>query len=37
VRRVAQKHLHPEASCVAASGPLKKRDLERAFAQAVSA
>ncbi len=36
VRRVAQKHLHPEASFVAASGPLKKRDLERALAQAVS-
>jgi zinc protease len=37
VRRVAQKHLHPEASCVAASGPLKPRDLERALAQAASA
>lgn len=36
VRRVAQQHLHPEASCVAASGPLKPRDLQRALEQAAA-
>jgi zinc protease len=31
VQRVAREHLHPDASCLAASGPLKQRELERAF------
>jgi zinc protease len=29
VRRVAKKHLAPEASCLVAAGPVKKKDLER--------
>jgi zinc protease len=28
VRRVASRHLHPEASCIVASGPLDKDELE---------
>jgi zinc protease len=27
VQRVARKHLHPEASCIAASGPLERAEL----------
>lgn len=37
VQRVAQAHLFPDASCVAASGPLKRTDLARALAQATAA
>jgi zinc protease len=35
VRRVARKHLFPEASCVAAAGPLKASDLTRAIGSRV--
>jgi zinc protease len=31
VQRVAKLHLHPEASCLAASGPVKQSDLVRAM------
>lgn len=34
VRRVARAHLHPDACCVAASGPLEQHTLARALAQA---
>lgn len=34
VQRVARAHLHPEVSCVAASGPLSKADLSDAFERA---
>lgn len=36
VQRVAQKHLHPKASCLAASGPVKRADLARALELASS-
>ncbi|MBL8857445.1 MAG: insulinase family protein [Planctomycetes bacterium] len=36
VQRVARKHLHPESSCVAASGPLKRKQLAAALAQAAA-
>lgn len=31
VQRVAQRHLHPAMSCLAASGPVKRADLMRAL------
>ncbi|MCC7015456.1 MAG: insulinase family protein [Planctomycetes bacterium] len=31
VQRAARKHLHPDACCIAAAGPLRKADLQRAL------
>jgi zinc protease len=31
VQRVARRHLHPDSSCLAASGPVKRADLARAL------
>lgn len=36
IQRVARKHLHPEKSCLAASGPVKKTDLAAALARAAA-
>jgi len=33
VQRVARKHLHPDACCVAAAGPIRKGDLKSALDQ----
>jgi zinc protease len=37
LRRVARAHLHPEAACVAASGPITAKELERLVARALRA
>lgn len=34
VRRVAQKHLFPTASCIAATGPIRRAELEKAYRSA---
>jgi zinc protease len=36
VQRVAHAHLYPDASCLAAAGPVKKRELERVLAGATA-
>lgn len=36
VQRAAKKHLHPAQCCLVASGPVKRADLERAYAPAVT-